>query len=211
MSQNAIPDSATDDVAARIAGRSLSKRGQDYAAEVRRLLDAGLAVMQRGGTDARPRVADIVAEAGLSNDAFYRHFRSKDALVAAIIEDGAERLRSYLVHQMEKERTPEGRVRRWVQGVLAQSGGAVAPATLAVLWNAGSVGDGMASGHSRLNPRLAELLEAPLGDLGSEDPALDASLITHAVVGRLSDHLWQRTAPSRSEQERLVAFCLRQP
>ena len=208
MSQNAIP-SAVDDVAARIAGRSLSKRGQDYAVEVRRLLDAGLEVMQRGGTDARPRVADIVAEAGLSNDAFYRHFPSKDALVAAIIEDGAERLRSYLVHQMEKETTPEGQVRRWVQGVLGQAGPA-APATLAVLWNAGGVGDGMASGHSRLNPRLAELLEAPLAELGSTDPSLDAALVTHAVVGRLSDHLWQRTAPTRSEQERVVEFCLRQ-
>jgi AcrR family transcriptional regulator len=207
MSQNAIPDVA-DDLAARIAGRSLSKRGQDYAVEVRRLLDAGLEVMQRGGTDARPRVADIVAAAGLSNDAFYRHFPSKDALVAAIIEDGAERLRSYLVHSMAKELTPEGQVQRWVEGVLAQAGDAVAPATLAVLWNAGGVGDGMASGHSRLNPRLAELLEAPLGELGSADPALDAALLTHAVVGRLSDHLWQRTTPTSAEQARLVAFCL---
>ena len=41
------------------------------------------------GTTSRPRVADIVAEAGLSNDAFYRHFASKDALVAALVEDGA--------------------------------------------------------------------------------------------------------------------------
>jgi AcrR family transcriptional regulator len=211
MSQNAIPTADPGDVAARIAGRSLSKRGQEYAAEVRRLLDAGLAVMQRGGTDARPRVADIVAEAGLSNDAFYRHFKSKDALVAAIIEDGAERLRSYLLHSMAKATTPEDQVRRWVEGVLAQAGEAVAPATLAVLWNAGSVGDGMASGHSRLNPRLAELLEAPLEELGSVDPALDAGLLTHAVVGRLSDHLWQRTAPTRAEREHLVAFCLHVP
>jgi len=207
MSQNAIPD-VGDDLATRIAGRSLSKRGQDYTAEVRRLLDAGLEVMQRGGTDARPRVADIVAEAGLSNDAFYRHFPSKDALVAAVIEDGAERLRSYLVHSMAKESTPEGQVTRWVQGVLAQAGDAVAPATLAVLWNAGGVGEGMASGHSRLNPRLAELLEAPLAELGSAEPALDAALLTHAVVGRLSDHLWQRTTPTRAEREHLVRFCL---
>ena len=205
MAQNAIP---TDDLAARIAGASLSKRGLDYTAEVRRLLDAGLEVMQQGGTDARPRVADIVAAAGLSNDAFYRHFPSKDALVAAIIEDGAERLRSYLEHQMAKVSTPEQQIRVWVEGVLAQSRGQVAPATLAVLWNAGGVGDGMASGHSRMNPRLAVLLEAPLEAQGSTDPTLDSNLLTHAVVGRLSDHLWQRTAPSRSEVDHLVAFCV---
>jgi AcrR family transcriptional regulator len=207
MSQNAILTEG--DVAARIAGRSLSKRGQDYTAEVRRLLDAGLAVMTDGDPATRPRVADIVAAAGLSNDAFYRHFPSKDALVAAIIEDGAERLRSYLHHQMAKEPAPAGQVRVWVEGVLAQARGDVAPATLGVLWNAGGIGDGMASGHSRLNPRLAQLLETPLAALGSGDPVLDAALLTHAVVGRLSDHLWQRTVPSQAEIDHLVAFSLR--
>src|ERR671927_1206980 len=96
--QNPVPE--------QIAQRALAKRGAAYADEVRRLLDAGLAVMRRCGTESRPRVADIVAAAGLSNEAFYRHFPSKDALVAAILEDGAERLGSYLVHQMAKERSP---------------------------------------------------------------------------------------------------------
>src|SRR5207253_635888 len=114
---------------------------------------AGLEVMRARGTDGRPRVADIVAAAGLSNDAFYRHFPSKEALVNAIIEDGAERLRGYLAHQMDKAPTPELKVRRWVEGVLAQAADdELASATLAVLWNAGGVGDGIASGHSSMNP-----------------------------------------------------------
>src|SRR3954466_920807 len=100
-------------VAERIPPQSLSKRGITDAHEVRRLLDAGLEVMRACGTSSRPRVADVVAAAGLSNDAFYRHFASKEMLVAAILEDGAERLASYLAHQMAKERTPEAQVRRW--------------------------------------------------------------------------------------------------
>src|SRR5690348_16936146 len=84
-----------NDVAARIAQRTLAKREAGYASEVRRLLDAALEVMRQGGTASRPRVADIVAAAGLSNDAFYRHFPSKDSLAAALLEDGAARLRSY--------------------------------------------------------------------------------------------------------------------
>ena len=100
-----------------LAGRS----GRELRGEVRRLLDAALEVMRRCGTTSRPRVADIVAAAGLSNDAFYRHFRSKDALVAALLEDGAERLRSYLAHQMAKDSAPEPQVRRWVEGVLSQA------------------------------------------------------------------------------------------
>src|SRR5207249_507351 len=112
--QNAIGDRS--EVAERIARDTMARRGPDYASEVRRLLDAGLDVMRACGTASRPRVSDIVAAAGLSNDAFYRHFASKDALVAAILEDGAERLTGYLTHQLAKEATPEGKVRRWVEG-----------------------------------------------------------------------------------------------
>src|SRR2546428_1608 len=101
MSQNAISD--------RIAQQTMARRGPDYASEVRRLLDAGLDVMRACGTASRPRVSDIVAAAGLSNDAFYRHFASKAA---------------------------------------------------------------------------------------------------HAVVGALSDHLWQRTRPTRKEIAHIVEFCL---
>src|SRR2546421_328160 len=119
MSQNAIADRA--DLADRIAHQTMARRGPDYASEVRRLLDAGLDVMRACGTASRPRVSDIVTAAGLSNDAFYRHFASKDAPVAAILEDGRERLTGYLIHKLAKEATPEGKERRWVEGILSQA------------------------------------------------------------------------------------------
>jgi AcrR family transcriptional regulator len=194
-----------NDVAARIALQTLSRRGSAYAGEVRRLLDAALDLMRRGGTTSRPRVADIVAEAGLSNDAFYRHFPSKDALVAAILEDGTERLLSYLAHQMAKEATPEGQVRRWVEGVLAQAADQdIATTTLAVLWNAGSVGQGLPSASRP----LGALLRDPFAALGSADPDADATFVAHAVVGVMSDHLWGRSRPSRAEIDHMTDLCL---
>ena len=205
MKKNAIL-AEPEDVADRIARRTLAARGSEYSGEVRRLLDAGREVMRRNGTGARPRVADIVAAAGLSNDAFYRHFASKDMLVAAILEDGTDRLRDYLAHQMSKEATPEGKVRRWVEGALSQAADDdIAATTLAVLWNAGSVAD--QSGPSASAP-LATLLREPFAALGSADPDLDASRAAHAIIGKLSDHLWQRTRPSRAETEHIVAFYL---
>jgi AcrR family transcriptional regulator len=192
-------------VAARIAEQSLRGRGVDYADEVRRLLDAALEVMRRSGTASRARVADIVATAGLSNEAFYRHFPSKEALVTAVLEDGAERLRSYLAHQMAKERTPAGQLRRWVEGVLAQADAAVAEATLAVVVNAGA-GAGPLSGRYLVAP-LATLLHEPLAAAGSAAPELDASFVAHAVVGRLTDHLRQRTQPTPAEVDHVVALC----
>jgi AcrR family transcriptional regulator len=213
MTKNAIPEVAltTPDIAARIAQQTLARRGGEYTDEVRRLLDAALAVMRDRGTGAKPRVADIVAAAGLSNDAFYRHFRSKDALVTAILEDGTGRLVSYLAHQMAKATTPEDQVRRWVTSVLAQAHGDTAASTLAVLWNAGAVGDGPAAGRHFASAPLAELLHAPFTALGSTTPELDATLVAHAVLGVLSDHLWQRTQSSRGELERIVAFCIDAP
>lgn len=200
--------SETNDVAARIALRTLAARSPDYSIEVRRLLDAGREVMRKNGTTSRARVADIVTAAGLSNDAFYRHFASKDVLVAAILEDGTERLKSYLAHQMGKEATPEGQVRRWVEGVLSQAADEdSANTTLAVLWNAGGVAD-QASSLSASAP-LAMLLREPFAQLGSADPDLDASLVAHAIVGRLSDLLWRGGPPSQAETDHLVAFCLR--
>ena len=207
VNENAVP--ATKDVAARIAADTLAKRGPDYTDEVRRLLDAALAIMGTHGTTARVRVADIVAAAGVSNDTFYRHFSSKDALVVALLEDGTERLASYIAHQMSKESTPERRVRRWVEGVLSQTREEAASTTLAVLWNGSSIGTGVTAGRHNASVPLAALLHEPFAALGSADPELDASLVAHATLGRMADYLWARTRPSRAETEHITRFCIR--
>jgi AcrR family transcriptional regulator len=210
MNAKSSPENTTS-VAARLAQRALATREAGYESEVRRLLDAGLQVMRTCGTSSRPRVADIVAAAGLSNEAFYRHFPTKEALVAAILEDGTERLLTYLIHQMDKESTAQDKVRCWVAGVLSQAvDEEIAATTLAVLWNAGSGGQGLASGHSSINPALAVLLQQPLEALGSRHPELDASLTAHAVVGRLSECLLGHTRPTREEIAEVANFCLRE-
>ena len=197
--QNAIPSPARE---------ALARREAAYAEEVRRLLDAGLAVMQRCGTTSRPRVADIVAEAGLSNDAFYRHFPSKDALVAALVDDGAARLRSYLDHQLAKESTPEAKVRRWIEGVLSQAEGEVAATTLAVIWNGESVVGGSAPGRQAATAATGTLLQESFTALGSARPDLDAALVAHAVFGRLTELLWVGAHADAGEIDHLVAFAL---
>jgi AcrR family transcriptional regulator len=201
--QNTIPSGGRS-----AAQEALAKRQAAYADEVRRLLDAGLDVMSSCGTTSRPRVADIVAAAGLSNDAFYRHFRSKDALVAALVDDGALRLRSYLEHQMAKTRSPKAAVRRWVEGVMSQAEGEVASTTLAVIWNGDSVAGGSTPGRSAANTAPAELLAEPFAALGSARPELDAALVAHAVFGRLAELLWLGTHADTGEIDHLVDFCL---
>jgi AcrR family transcriptional regulator len=202
MSENPIPVRA-EDLASRIAQQTLARRGADYADEVRRLLDAALNVIREYGTSSRPRVADIVAAAGLSNDAFYRHFPSRDALVTALLEDGTERLAGYLRHQMDKEASPEEQVRRWVEGVLSQTKREIAAPTLAVLWNGGSVGTNRPHDASTA---LASLLHEPFAALGCTDPELFASLVSHATLGKVAEYLWAERTPTRSEVAQIVAF-----
>jgi AcrR family transcriptional regulator len=199
---------AEGDVVARIAAASTAKRGLDYPGEVRRLLDAALEVMARNGTRAHARVADIVETAGLSNETFYRHFRSKDALVLALLEDGNERLAGYLAHQMSKDESPEGKIRRWVEGIFTQTHGDNAVTTLAVVWNGSGLGVGAEANRHDASAPLGVLLHEPLAELGSDAPELDAILIAHAVLGRVGDHLWAHTEPSMAEIDRIVVMCV---
>jgi AcrR family transcriptional regulator len=198
MSQNAILAEGGD-VADAIAQQTLARREAQYASEVRRLLDAALEVMRACGTAASPRVADIVAAAGLSNDAFYRHFASKEALVAAILEDGSVRLSSYLDHQ---------KVRCFVEGVMSQAADDdVAATTRAVLWNGGTLSARLGS-RSSPAASLAPLLREPFAQLGSANPDVDAMLAAHAAVGILSDFLSQHIRPTRADTDHVTAFCL---
>ncbi|MCX4090729.1 TetR/AcrR family transcriptional regulator [Nocardia sp. alder85J] len=206
-SADAVP--AGGDLASRIAQRSLAKREAGYASEIRRLLDAALAEIRTRGTTARVRVADVVAAAGLSNDAFYRHFPSKDALLGALLEDGTERLLSYVTHQMAKEPTPEGRIRRWAAAVLSQATDDIATTTRAILWNAGGPTTDFESGPPLPGSRLAALLRPAFAELGSADPDFDAAVVSHATVGVLTDYLWRRAQPTPDEVDRIVAFALR--
>jgi hypothetical protein len=76
-----------------------------------------------------------------------------------------------------------------------------------VLWNGGGLADGGVARDFTTEP-LAGLLVEPLRALGSPTPELDAALVAHAVVGRLSDHLWRRTRPTPAERRRIHDFCL---
>jgi AcrR family transcriptional regulator len=203
------PPTPPTPLAARAVRRGLARRESTAVEEVQRLLDAGLQVIEGGDTETAPKVADIVATAGLSNQAFYRHFAGRDELVAAVVEAGALRLVSYLAHQMDKidPDDPDRRIRIWVEGVLSQAGKPdVAKATRAVLWNMRQLPRPAGEG-GRLSA-LGELLLEPLRAAGSPDPERDAAVLVDVVFGRLDHHLWV-SPPSEDDVDHLVGFCLR--
>jgi len=173
-----------------------------------------LLVMQRSG-NVDPRVSEIVREAGLSNQAFYRHFKGKDELLLAILDDGTRTLVSYLEHRMDGAATAIERVRAWVEGVVTQAtnpDGAYASRPFA-------------SHHGRLAERfpaeisdLAGLLSKPLltalraardaGEFPDIDPERDADAIYQLAVGWLQRRLVTGSEPSAEDAAHIVRFAM---
>ena len=152
--------------------------------------------MGKHGTTARARVADIVAAAGVSNDTFYRHFASKDAL-GGRPPRGRHRTARQLRRAPDEQgirprsarcaagstgccrrRARRSPPRRWP---CSGTGAASAPACTAGRHNASVPA-------RRPAPRaLRRARAAPTREL-------DASLVAHATLGKMADYLWARAA-----------------
>ena len=117
---NALPTDGARAAAQRTVERVLAPRYAIYLDEVNRFIAACVKVMTRTG-DFSPRVKEVIDEAGLSNQAFYRHFTSKEDLLLAVIDAGTRDLDAYLRRRMSAASDPIGRIRAWAAGFAAQA------------------------------------------------------------------------------------------
>ncbi|MDO8732158.1 MAG: TetR/AcrR family transcriptional regulator [Actinomycetota bacterium] len=199
---------AAEDPVELAVDRALKPLRDDAVRDVEAILDAALKAAEKS-TPAAPRVADIVAEAGTSNQAFYRYFTGKEDLMQAVMARGLRRVRAYLVYRMSKATEPEAQIELWIRGLLTQATNQTAARQGA------AVSEILAGSHRRPDTRTAEatnalwdLLLAPLQALGSEQPEFDARVIHEATMGTMSRHLQVQSVPSDQECSHLVAFCL---
>ncbi len=200
---------------ARAVARSLSGRVAAATQEVEQLVEATYRIVSRDGA-VDPRVRDILLEAGLSTQVFYRHFRSKDDLLLVLLDDGRRRLADYLTHRIAKARTPSARLRAWIEGMLAQAADPQAAArTRPFLTGLPRLREAFPREHAESEAVLVGLLAAVIEDgaavgaMASVDPTRDAQAIYAMTLGAMEAHLFARTAPTRSETAHLVGFALR--
>jgi AcrR family transcriptional regulator len=186
--------------------RALAKQRADATREVEAILDATLRVAERVAP-APPRVADIVAEAGTSNQAFYRYFAGKDDLMKAVFERGIARLYTYLEHQIGKETEPAKQIEAWIRGVLTQvTDRKAARQSAAITRQLSQQSDIDETG---LLAAVAALLIDPVARAGSTDPERDAGLIDEAVFALMRRHARRSTAPDAADCDHVIGFCLR--
>jgi len=194
-------------VATELAERAVRDRAAAYENEVRRLLDAAYSVLRRTG-ELEPRVGDVVREAGLSNQAFYRHFASKDALLLALLDDGQRRLLATLEARMARVEAGAPRVRAWVEGVVEQARRPdAADNTRPFVVNGLRLADRFPQEWSRLHDALLAPLRAAIAECGG-NPERDAPAVYHLAFGTMQDALVRRTHPSKADVEYVVECVL---
>jgi AcrR family transcriptional regulator len=197
----------SDRVSAAI-GRALDERQRDAADEVERILEATVRVMQRVAPEP-PRVGDIVAEAGSSNKAFYRYFAGKDDLILAVMERGTAIVVSYLAHQMAKESQPAAKIRRWIEGILAQ----VADENLISMSRAAAAQISLTADRRvaeiEITQPLRKLLAEPMSELGIPDPTRGADAVYMCTTATMRTYIARNHQPNRDDIEHLVGFCMR--
>jgi AcrR family transcriptional regulator len=147
-----------------------------------------------------------VREAGLSNQAFYRHFASKDALLLAVLADGQHRLVSYVERRVEAVDDPQEQLQRWVEALMEQARRPdAADATRPFAIHGSRLRDRFPDETAASREQLVRTLRPAISAAGGE-PA-DAELVHDLVMARMNDALVHRRVPDRTEIAHLVAFC----
>ena len=200
---------------ARTVDRTVAGRYAAATQEVDNLVEATYRVIERAGS-VNPTIREILTEAGVSTQVFYRHFQSKDELMLVLLDDGRRRLATYLEHQMDKADDPLSRVRAWVVGTLAQARDPKAAArTRPFARSLGHLQEQYPGEHRESVEVLVALLREAIeqavdaGVATSTSPAHDATLIYLMAQSLMDRHLRELTTPSKAEVDRTADFALR--
>jgi len=190
--------------------RASPRRQASYDDEVRRLIGASQRVMLRKGRTEGPTIAEILGEAGLSKQAFYRHFASRDDVIVATYEAGLRLTNDSLERRVKKHHGLSSQLRAFVDGVLAPvRDPALSELTSTILWNVAQIARNKSSIAPAGRARMLDLVTSVLVAADVTNPTENAVFIQALVKAFTDECLASGHVPSSAEQEQLVLFCLR--
>jgi AcrR family transcriptional regulator len=181
-----------NDVATGEIDSDLVRQSPKFVAEERLIVKAAYRVIGKAPGRASS-VQEILDEAGLSTRAFYRHFRSKDELIASMYRTASQRVSDELAATTALAGGPVEAFTAWVDGLLAVAYNPKRAAHGRVLSSVEALSStGIAA--ARIEGELANeailisILQAGKnsGDFPSVEPLEDAraiSSVVHRLVG----------------------------
>jgi AcrR family transcriptional regulator len=207
----------TDTLAHRAVERAVAEKRAELAEGMQRAVESTYALVEQTG-NIDPPMRQILAETGLSTQAFYRLFRSKDELMLALLDDGRRRLVAHLERRMQRDPSPDAQVRAWIEGVMAQGAdGRAAARTRPFVAGEDRLAEMFPSEHQASVEQLVSLLVPPLAAMrGAEGDGAelgararrDADAVYRLTFATLRDHLLARQRPAPETVEHLVGFAL---
>jgi AcrR family transcriptional regulator len=179
------------------------------------LIGAAQRIVKRDGI-AGITIREVLAEAQLATRAFYRHFSSRDELIAALFTQGAQREAERLLGRMKDAKGPLDGVIAWIDARLDHAFDRRVAASLRDLALEAQVRRSQmpAELESSLDLILVPLIEqlrlgSELGIFSGIDPKRDAYAI-HDVTMAIIERKWSGFSLRRSETRQFVLrFCLR--
>ena len=200
----------------QIGGRATRRDKLGPDPDVRRAIVAAASNIVRAQGVRSLNVAEVLERCQLGTRAFYRHFQSKDQLIAAVFADAAAAETRRLRRRMKAKATPIDAVAAWIDGRLdlafddrmdsdmrrvsveAQTLMLTSPELIQAAFGA------------TLEP-LVEQLERGLRDgvFHDIDPAMDAEIV-HGAVWACTQRHWAMQDTVRADvRRRVMRACLR--
>lgn len=208
----------TDTLAHRAVERSVADKRAEMADTMQRIVEATYELIEQTG-DVDPSMRRILTHTGLSTQAFYRYFRSKDELMLVVLDDGRRRLVTHLERRMQRVTSPAEKVRAWVEGIMAQAADRrAADRTRPFVTSEQRLAEAFPAEHAASVDQLVDLLVPPLTELAgpsgrakgrAERITEDARAVYRLTFATLRDSLLSRQKPTPSAVDQLVAFVLR--
>jgi AcrR family transcriptional regulator len=206
----------TERLADRAVERRMAGRRSQYGSEMRRIVETTFDLIQQNDS-LEPSMRDILAATGLSTQAFYRYFASKDELMLALLDEGRRRLMATLERRMRSAGPPADQLRAWTTGVLAQAADATAAArTRPWMLSEPRLTELFPEEQRASVELLVGLLQPPIAALRGATDDTDttattslATMVYRLTFATLREHLVAGTAPTAEETAALVAFCRR--
>ena len=213
-----IPAATASSWAERAADRSPSvQRSRERSLQrAQQIVQAARRLVEVKGSDFTTQ--DLVKEAGIAVQTFYKHFPGKDQVILAVIEDMVAETCSGLAEDARDLPDPVARLRFYVtsiiSGIAAYGEGDARPRFITTEhWRLHRLyPDELARANRPFTDLLLPEITAATktGSLTSVDPEYDAWLITRLVISVF--HHYEYATPEESLDqiaERLWSFCYR--